>query len=180
MLADAGAALIDADAIARSVTAAGGAAITSIVEIFGPDYIDETGALDRGRMRALIFSSPNAKCRLEAAVHPFVLAAMQAQERAALDAGHLWLVFDIPLLVESERWQPKLGHVVVVDCSRETQIARVIARDTLARETVEAILAAQATPAQRRSAADIVLWNDGISLDGLRNEVRQITAYFGL
>jgi dephospho-CoA kinase len=180
MLQSCGAALIDADAIDRCVTAAGGAAISDIRATFGADAIDATGAMDRARMRALAFANPQARAQLEAIVHPWVtrLSAQQAQDATA--AGHRAIVFDIPLLVESGHWVRKLDAVVVVDCSNETQIHRVMARNGLQRAAVQAILGTQASRPARRAAADAVVLNDGITLDTLRSHSRQLACLFGL
>jgi dephospho-CoA kinase len=180
MLQSCGAALIDADAIARGVTAAGGAAISDIRATFGADAIDATGAMDRARMRALAFANPQARAQLGAIVHPWVtrLSAQQAQDATA--AGHRAIVFDIPLLVESGHWVRKLDAVVVVDCSNETQIHRVMARNGLQRAAVQAILGTQASRPARRAAADAVVLNDGITLDTLRSHSRQLACLFGL
>ena len=174
MLVDAGGALIDADAIARSVTAPGGAALTAIAQTFGPEYITQDGALDRDRMRTLVFSDASAKQRLEAIIHPLVSSSTQAQAQAAVNAGHKLLVFDVPLLVESGRWRAQLDGVLVVDCEVATQIERVMTRSGLSAETVQRIIDAQATRAQRLSAADWVIFNEGLSLDALKAKVRQI------
>ncbi|WP_310643410.1 dephospho-CoA kinase [Limnohabitans sp.] len=174
MLVDAGGALIDADAIARSVTAPGGSALTAIAQTFGPEYITAKGALDRDRMRTLVFSDTSAKQRLEAIIHPLVSSATQAQAQTAANAGHKLLVFDVPLLVESGRWRAQLDSVLVVDCEVATQIERVMTRSGLSAETVQRIIDAQATRAQRLSAADWVIFNEGLSLDDLKAKVRQI------
>ena len=171
MLAARGAAVIDSDAIARSVTAANGSAMPAIREAFGPEFLNPGGALDRERMRALVFSDPGAKLRLEAIVHPLVGLATQAQAQAAIQAGHTLLVFDVPLLVESPRWRKLVDLVLVVDCLETTQIERVIARSGLTREAVHNIIQAQATRAQRLAAADITVFNDGLDLAQLQRAV---------
>ena len=171
MLAARGAAVIDSDAIARSVTAANGSAMPAIREAFGPEFLNPEGALDRERMRALVFSDPGAKLRLEAIVHPLVGLATQAQAQAAIQAGHTLLVFDVPLLVESPRWRKLVDQVLVVDCLETTQIERVIARSGLTREAVHNIIQAQATRAQRLAAADITVFNDGLDLAQLQRTV---------
>ncbi len=168
MLAARGAAVIDSDAIARSVTAANGSAMPAIREAFGTEFLNPEGALDRERMRALVFSDPGAKLRLEAIVHPLVGLATQAQAQAAIQAGHTLLVFDVPLLVESPRWRKLVDQVLVVDCLETTQIERVIARSGLTREAVHNIIQAQATRAQRLAAADITVFNDGLDLAQLQ------------
>jgi len=171
MFAARGAAVIDSDAIARSVTAANGSAMPAIAEAFGKEFVTAEGALDRDQMRALVFSDPSAKQRLEAIVHPLVGMATQAQAQAAIQAGHTLLVFDVPLLVESPRWRKLVDKVLVVDCLESTQIARVMARSGLARDAVQNIIRAQATRAQRLAAADITLFNEGLDLAQLQRAV---------
>lgn len=180
MLVERGAALIDADANARSVTAPGGTAIEPIRAAFGGAMIASDGALDRARMRALAFGDPAAKRRLEAIVHPLVGALGQQQLDAARASGHLCAVYDIPLLVESGRWRALLDAVLVVDCRAETQVARVVARSGLTEQAVGAIMAAQAPRQLRLAAADAVVYNDGIPLDALRNAVHRFADAFGL
>ena len=180
MLVAHGAALIDADANARSVTAAGGAAIAAIRASFGEATITADGALDRARMRDMAFSDPTARLRLEAIVHPLVGQVGQAQLDAARAAGHRCVVYDIPLLVESGRWRSQLDAILVVDCLPETQVARVMARSGLQAAAAEAIIAAQATRAQRLAAADAVIYNEGISLTQLQAEVAAVAQGFGL
>ena len=175
MFATRGAAVIDSDAIARSVTAANGSAMPAIAEAFGKEFVTPEGALDRDRMRALVFSDPSAKLRLEAIVHPLVGMATQAQAQAAIQAGHTLLVFDVPLLVESPRWRKLVDKVLVVDCLESTQIERVIARSGLARDAVQNIIQAQATRAQRLAAADITLFNEGLDLEQLQVTVDALT-----
>jgi dephospho-CoA kinase len=171
MFAARGAAVIDSDAIARSVTAANGSAMPAIAEAFGKEFVTAEGALDRDQMRALVFSDPSAKQHLEAIVHPLVGMATQAQAQAAIQAGHTLLVFDVPLLVESPRWRKLVDKVLVVDCLESTQIARVMARSGLARDAVQNIIRAQATRAQRLAAADITLFNEGLDLAQLQTAV---------
>ncbi len=171
MLAKRGAAVIDSDAIARSVTATNGSAMPAIREAFGPEFVTPEGALDRERMRARVFSDPGAKLRLEAIVHPLVGLATQAQAQAAIQAGHTLLVFDVPLLVESSRWRKLVDMVMVVDCLESTQIARVMARSGLSQDAVQNIIHAQATRAQRLAAADITVFNEGLDLEQLKRAV---------
>ena len=175
MLQARGAAVIDADAIARQVTAAHGAAMPAIAQTFGHEFITADGALDRERMRAHVFSQPQAKQALEAIIHPLVAQETQRQAQEALAKGHNTLVFDVPLLVESgARWRTQVDRVLVVDCSEATQIQRVMARNGLSRETVQSIIAAQASRTQKLAAADWVIDNDGISLEALRIEVESL------
>lgn len=175
-----GAALVDADAISRAVTATGGAALKEIAAQFGPHFITADGAMDRDRMRQLAFDDPSARRRLESIVHPLVGQETLRQYEEAVKAGKTCVVFDIPLLVESGRWRQQLDRVLVVDCSEATQISRVMARNGWPRDVVEKILAGQASRGRRLSAADICLYNDGLSLDALQAQVRRLAARFGL
>lgn len=182
MLTERGAAVIDADAISRATTASGGAALPAIVQTFGPALISADGALDRAAMRDLVFRDASARQRLEAIIHPLVSQETDRQAQAALAAGHLMLVFDVPLLVESgARWRSRVDRVWVVDCDPATQIERVMTRNQLPREQVEQILAAQSSRPQRLAAADTVLFNGaGTTLDDLRQQVQQAVTAFGL
>jgi dephospho-CoA kinase len=174
MLADLGAAVIDADAISRSTTAAGGAAIAAIAAQFGAGFITPEGALHRDRMREHAYQDPQARKQLEDIIHPLVGQESERQLNAALAAGAPCVVFDIPLLVESGRWRARVDRVLVVDCSPQTQVDRVVARSGYTPEQVRAIIAAQANRAERLAAADIVICNDGISLEQLRDMVVQV------
>ena len=180
VLAQLGAAVIDADAVARSVTAPGGPAMAPLRAAFGDAVIDAQGGLDRQRMRELAFSDAKAKAQLEAIVHPLVKAAIDGQAQSALDAGARVLVFDIPLRVESGRWRDRVDGVLVIDCSEDTQIARVQARNGWPREQILAVIQAQATRAQRQAAADWLILNEGLTLDTFQAEVAQLAQQWGL
>jgi dephospho-CoA kinase len=180
MLAELGAATIDADAISRATTAVGGAAIPAITQVFGADFVTAAGALDRERMRAHAYADPHARKRLEEIIHPLVGQESARQVQAAIDAGARCIVFDIPLLVESGRWRSQVDRVLVIDCSPETQVARVVARSALKPEEVLAIIAAQAPRALRLAAADVVICNEGLSLEALRDNVVQAARRLGL
>jgi dephospho-CoA kinase len=180
LLAQMGAAILDADAISRSVTATGGLAIEFIRTTFGPNFIATDGSLDRERMRALVFADPAAKEQLETIVHPLVRQETHRLTQEAIAQGFKCLVFDVPLLVESRHWLQSLDHVLVVDCLPETQIHRVIARSGLARGQVLAIMAAQASREKRLRTADTVIFNDTLSLDELAQQVLALAHGFGL
>lgn len=170
-LAELGAVVIDADAIARSVTAPGGAAMPAIRTQFGDEFVTPDGALDRDRMRQRVFSDSQAKAQLEAIVHPLVGEETARQTRAALAKHPPVIVFDVPLLVESAHWRGRVDRVLVVDCSPATQIQRVVARNALEPAAVERIMSAQATREQRRAVADWVLLNEGLSLEQLYAQI---------
>ena len=176
-----GACVLDADAISRATTAAGGAAIDAIRDQFGDSFITPDQALDRSAMRDLAFRHPDARKQLEAIIHPLVLQQVRQQAQAAIASGTRVIVYDIPLLTESGHWRQRLQQVVVVDCDTETQIARVMQRNQLERPAVEGIIASQATRTQRRQIADAVLCNGaGISLAALQAQTRALARRFGL
>ena len=180
MLQALGAAAIDADAISRAATAAGGAAIPRIREVFGPDFVAADGGLDRARMRERAYAHPEARRELEQIIHPIVGQEVARQVDGALAAAARCIVFDIPLLVESGRWGQQVDRVLVIDCAPETQVARVTARSGLAPDEVLAIIAAQAPRAVRLAAADLVICNEGLTLEALQHEVAQAARSFGL
>lgn len=180
LMAELGAAVMDADAISRSVTATGGAAIALIRQTFGDDLINSAGALDRDRMRTLVYTQPEARQRLEAIIHPLVSQETWRLALAAETAGHACLVFDVPLLVESAHWRKRVDQILVVDCTAGTQMTRVMARSALPHAAIEAIMAAQCSREHRLQAADAVIFNDRISLDALKLEVRALATGFGL
>ena len=180
-LARRGAAVIDADAISRGLTAPGGRAMEAIVRTFGHAMLGPDGAMDRQAMRERIFNDPHAKLQLEQIIHPLVSQITAEEAQAALQSGYRVLVFDVPLLVESgERWRKQVDRVIVVDCDCETQKQRVMARSGLASEEVERIMAQQATRSQRLACADAVLVNQGLSFDELDAQVAQLATDFGL
>ena len=180
MLSGLGLAVIDADAIARSVTAPGGVAIPAITAAFGPAFVAQDGSMDRDRMRALAFADPAARRRLEGIVHPLVGAETARATDEAIASGHRSIVFDVPLLAESHQWRQRVDHVLVVDCSETTQVSRVVARNAMPADAVRRIISAQASRTVRLATADAVIRNDGCSLDELRRLVEQVVKHFGL
>lgn len=174
MLVQRGAALVDADAIARQVTAPHGAGIAAITRQFGAQFIGQDGALNRDAMRALVFKDPNAKKKLEAIVHPLVAQETQRQALDAARHGHRAIVFDVPLLVESDSWRSRVDRVLVVDCSVETQIQRVCRRNGWTADAVQSIINVQASREQRLAAADWVIFNEGLDLDELSAKLADV------
>jgi len=181
MLSARGAWVIDTDAIARTLTRPGGAALQDIADRFGAEMIGADGALDRVRMRDLVFAQPQAKQQLEAILHPLIA---QETQRQAQDAGPVQpVVFDVPLLVESgARWRRQVDRVLVVDCSEATQEARVLARSGWPQAQVVQVIRQQASRSARRAAADAVILNDTLTLAALEAEVDALWAlgFFGV
>ena len=156
-----GAGVIDTDRISHQITAPGGIAIPFIREQFGAEFLDPSGALDRGKMRALVFEKPEARRFLEHITHPLIRQETIRQALELSHAGKPYLVFVIPLLVESGNWQGLLDHIAVVDCPEETQIKRVMERNKLTLKEVKKILEAQASRDERLSQANTILHNEG-------------------
>lgn len=154
----AGAALVDTDAIAHELTAAGGAAMPLLREVFGDSIVGAEGALDRAAMRRLVFADPGARARLESILHPMIRTLSDERCRAACAP---YVILAVPLLVESGSYRERCSRILVVDCPEALQIERVMARSGISRAEVEAILAAQATRQQRLAIADDVVNNDG-------------------
>ncbi|OFA06170.1 dephospho-CoA kinase [Duganella sp. HH101] len=165
-----GASIIDTDQIAHSLTAPGGAAMPAIVAEFGAEFADADGALDRARMRALVFADPAAKIRLEAILHPRIRDAALAAAEAATGS---YVMFAVPLLVESGAWRARVTRVLAVDCPEEVQIARVMARNNLPETQVRAIMATQASRQQRLAAADDIIENGG-GIEALEPQIARL------
>jgi len=160
MLLRHGVGIVDADAIAHELTEPGGAAIARIRHVFGDAAIATDQSLDRAWMRERAFSDPAARRTLESILHPLIRAASTERAVAHVAAGSPYVVFVIPLLVESADTRSRFDRILVVDCAEPTQIARVCARPGIDTAVARRILAAQATRAQRLAAADDVLFNE--------------------
>jgi dephospho-CoA kinase len=165
-----GAALVDSDAIAHELTRAGGSAIAALRAEFGAEYITAEGALDRARMRTLVFGNATAKQRLEGLLHPLIRQQTVARVATAC-APYVLLV--VPLLLETGAYRELVQRVLVVDCSEATQIARTMARSGLTESEVRAIMAAQLPRAERVALADDVITNEG-DRAALREQVRAL------
>lgn len=165
-----GAAIIDTDVIAHELTAAGGQAIEPIRAAFGARVIGKDGALNRSVMRELVFGDVQEKARLEGIIHPMITTVTHNRMR---DAKGCYLVYVVPLLVESGRWRSRVNRICVVDCDPPTQIARVRARSGLTPDVIAGIMSVQATRQERLAAADDVLFNgQGTSLTTLERNTR--------
>ncbi|KFN18368.1 dephospho-CoA kinase [Aeromonas bestiarum] len=147
--------VVDADAIAREVVEPGTPALAAIAAHFGPDVIAADGQLDRRGLRERVFSDPDAKVWLNALLHPLIRQEMLRQCAAARSPYCLLVV---PLLVEN-KLTGLANRVLVIDVDEATQVERTCRRDGVSREQAQAILAAQASRAERLAAADDVLDN---------------------
>jgi dephospho-CoA kinase len=169
-----GAGIVDTDVLAHQLTAPGGAAMPALVQEFGADFATPDGALDRTRMRDLVFADPGARARLEGILHPMIRAATLD---AALSVAGAYVIFVVPLLIESGTWRSRVQRVLAIDCLEATQIARVMARNGLPEAQVKAIMAAQASRAERLAAADDVIDNDG-GQDALAPQVERLHQFY--
>ena len=157
-----GAAVVDTDAIAHELTSTGGVAVPEVKRQFGDAFVDAAGAMDRGKMRALVFSDPEQKRRLEALLHPLIRAE-SASRTAAAFASHAapYVLLAVPLLVESSGYRERVGRVLVVDCPEALQIMRVRQRSGLPEDQIRRIIASQVQREKRLAAADDVIDNSG-------------------
>jgi dephospho-CoA kinase len=179
LLAQRGAVHIDADALSRASTAAGGGAIEAIRAQFGDAMLTADGALNREAMRQHVFGNPEAKKQLESIIHPLISQRIIELAAQAEQMGADCIIYDLPLLVESGHWRSKLDRIWVVDCIELTQMKRVHHRSGLPMEQIQTIIASQASRSQRLAAADCVIYNDNIPLDALTNQVHALAACFG-
>lgn len=169
--------VIDTDVIARELTAPGEAALDAIRAAFGETVMQAGGTLDRAALRRRVFADAAARHQLEAILHPAIRQRVK-QALAQLNAPYALLV--IPLLVETGAYHDMLQHILVVDCPETLQLARVMSRSGLRRDEVMAILAAQATRAERLAVADDVILNTA-STEDLQVEVAGLhQRYLGL
>lgn len=167
LFAGLGVPVIDTDVIARALTAPGGMALDAVRAAFGDQVMQADGGLDRAALRRRVFSDADARRQLEAILHPLIRLTVE-QRLATLAAPYVLIV--IPLLVETGTYQEVLDRVLLVDCSEDQQIARVMARSGLTLDEVKAILAVQAARAARLAIADDVISNTA-SPEALRTQV---------
>ncbi len=166
-----GAVLVDTDAISRALTACGGAALPALATTFGNEILAPDGALNRDRMRSLVFADVQQRLRLEGILHPMISAQAQAE---ALAAGSRPVLFDVPLLSEASHWRQRVSRVLVVDCTYQTQVERVMRRNDWPADTVQRIIAQQVPRERRRRIADAVIFNENLGLDELKQEVLEL------
>lgn len=171
LFATLGARVVDTDEISHRLTAANGLALPAIRKAFGDAFIANDGALDRAKMRALVFSDMDAKQRLQAILHPLILAQAKSEALSPTEAPYTLVV--VPLLFESGRYRDWLNGVLVVDCPEEQQIARTLQRSKIDISVIRSIMAQQMDRASRQQHADEIILNDG-SLDQLKSRVAEL------
>ena len=172
MLACLGAAIVDADALAREVVEPGRDAWREIVKSFGPEVLQADRTLDRQKLRATIFNDPAARKKLESIIHPRVRALAEERIAQHAAAGYPVVVYEVPLLFEGNlhEW---LRPVVLVACSVEVQKRRLEQRDGVSAEAAQKHIAAQMSLEEKRRLADYIIENDG-DLTELERQVRAV------
>ncbi|HHQ4557129.1 dephospho-CoA kinase [Aeromonas hydrophila] len=165
--AELGIEVVDADVIAREVVEPGTPALAAIAAHFGSEVITPAGQLNRRRLRERVFTDPQAKSWLNALLHPLIRTEMQRQCAAARSPYCLLVV---PLLVEN-RLTALANRVLVIDVDEATQIERTCRRDGVSHEQAQAILAAQASRAERLAAADDVLDNQNGTPEAIKSRI---------
>ena len=171
LFAELGAALVDTDAIAHALTAAGGAAMPAIAVEFGGAVVAPDGSLDRAAMRGRVFADGGSRQRLEYILHPLI---HQEALRQVATARAPYVILIVPLLVETlSDYRHDLDRIVVVDCDEAQQIERTARRPGVDRTQAQAILAAQSPRAARLAIADDVIDNRA-GLAELKTRIREL------
>lgn len=170
LFAEQGISIIDTDQIARQLTATGEPALAAIANEFGASFLLPDGELDRHRLRHLIFSSSEAKAKLEAILHPLIRSEVQ---RRLMLAQSPYTMIAVPLLLETGAYHELVQRILVVDCSEKQQVERVVARNGLNEADVRAIMAHQISRQERLRQADDIVDNHG-KLSALKPQVEQL------
>lgn len=171
---DRGVPVVDADQVARDVVAPGTPGLAAVAAAFGPQVLQPDGALDRRRLREVIFADPTQRRRLEAILHPLIrdeIRVRLAQIRAP------YCILDVPLLIESASLRALVHRVLVIDVPVEVQVARLMQRDHMTAEQCQAMLAAQASRAQRLEGADDVVDN-ATDITALQRQLESVHARY--
>jgi dephospho-CoA kinase len=164
---------IDSDTLAREAVAVGSPGLAKVVERFGAGILDATGALDRPKLAAIVFSDAAARRDLEQIIHPDVQRSTNAWF-ASLPPHHAFAIADIPLLYEIGR-DRDFDAVIVAACDRETQRQRVMTRDGLSEDDARRRIEAQLPIEEKVRRADFVIRTDG-SYQDTNRQVEQLTA----
>jgi dephospho-CoA kinase len=162
---------IDADKLARDAVADGSPGLEAVINRFGRGVLDATGALDRRKLGAIAFSDPAARHDLEQIIHPIVRAKTD-EWFAGLVTGQPFAIADIPLLYETGR-ERDFDAVIVTICEPETQLRRVMQRDSVTEAEARQRLAAQLPTSEKASRADHVISTEG-SFEETNRQVREV------
>jgi dephospho-CoA kinase len=171
LFSELGVRIVDTDLISHQLTQTNGLAIPEIIKTFGAEFVNKDGALDRSKMRELVFTDSDAKRHLEAILHPLILAQAKMLTAHTTDAPYTLVV--VPLLFENGRYLDWLQRKIVVDCPESKQIMRTMQRSGLSELAVSSIMEQQVDRSYRIKLADDIIRNDD-SLDTLRAQVGQL------
>jgi len=170
-----GISVVDADVISHNITKPDGSAFEEIISSFGSDILDDSGLINRKKMRALIFDDPSKKETLEGIIHPKVRKEMF---NLISESDDHYLIVSVPLLVETGMNQ-MMDRILVVDCSEETQIERLIHRDKITTDEAKSILRNQVDRSSRLKAADDLIVNEkNVTLNELEKEVLRLHKHY--
>jgi dephospho-CoA kinase len=170
IFAELGIDIIDADIAARIVVEPGSEALVAIAQYFGTEYIDNTGQLDRTKLRSRIFSTPEDKSWLNSLLHPLIRQEILAQIARSTSC---YCILVAPLLLENNL-QTLVNRVLVVDIEEQSQIERTVARDPSSPEEVASIIASQLPRTERLSFADDIINNENVPLEQVRQQVTDL------
>lgn len=159
--------VIDTDQISHELTQHNGAAIPVIRSQFGEEYIAADGALDRTRMRRLVFTDTDCRVKLEALLHPLIL---EITTKRILHCNSPYVIIAVPLLLETNDYDHLINRILVIDCDEQLQIMRTMTRSHLSVEEIKAIMASQLNRNQRLEKADDIIVNNG-DIHCLREQV---------
>lgn len=164
---------VDTDAIAHLVQRPHGPCLGAIVRLFGEDILKIDGKLDRPKLRSIVFGDPSAKAALENITSPAIYAEAVSQI-AEKSKTSQYIILSVPMLYESEKFQALTNRILAIYCPAEVQIERVMARNNMTELEVKAIIAAQATNAQRRSISDDIILNYECKPEDNMSEVNKL------
>lgn len=171
---DRGVPVIDADEVARDVVAAGTPGLAAVTAAFGPQIVQADGTLDRRRLREVVFADPAQRQRLEAILHPLINIEIRARLQQVTGP---YCILAVPLLIESASLRALVHRVLVIDVPVELQVARLMQRDRMTAEQCQAMLAAQASRAQRLEGADDVVDN-ATDITALQRQLESVHARY--
>lgn len=160
--------IIDLDIISHQLTAPKQTVVTAIAEAFGPSYLTKEGALNRAKMRELVFTNKQALEKLNAILHPAIFEEAVKQLKAPSDAPYTILA--IPLLEQDSQYAPMIDRILVIDCEESRQIKRVKQRSKLTENEIKQIIEAQTPRSTRNEMADDLIENNG-DIDELQKKI---------
>ena len=167
--------IIDADKISHDITKKDGLAFQEILDHFSNKILGLDGELDRQKLRSLIFNNADEKRTLEKIIHPKVLNEIN---KNISDSTASYLIIAVPLMIETGM-NKLMDRVLLIDCSIETQVRRLIERDKCSKTQAQSIIQNQASLESKRAICDDVIVNEeGTSLDHLKTEVIRLNSFY--